>query len=123
LPGKIAVDGRIGFAGSKGGSPGKAVLKESAARDVGLVSLVMKGHTEIKKLRIEVRAEGVSKNETQARADAIKEALVAKGVEVDRIEAVGMGAGGSRVDFLIVQTAAAPKPAGPAGDAEAPQSP
>jgi hypothetical protein len=123
LPGKIAVDDRIGFAGSKGGSPGKAVLKESAARDVGLVSLVMKGHTEIKKLRIEVRAEGVSKNETQARADAIKEALVAKGVEAGRIEAVGMGAGGSRVDFLIVETAAAPKPAAPAGDAEAPKSP
>jgi hypothetical protein len=123
LPGKIAVDDRIGFGGSKGG---KAVLKESAARDVGLVALVMKGHPELKKLRIEVRAEGVSKNETQARADAIKEVLVSKGVAASRIEAVGMGSGGARVDFLITETAAAPKAPGGGGEApktEAPANP
>jgi hypothetical protein len=121
LPGKIAVDDRIGFAGSKGGPP---VLKESSARDVGLVALVMKGHAEIKKLRIEVRAEGVPKNETQARADVIKEALVAKGVEAGRIDAVGMGADGSRVDFLVVETAAAPKATAPAaGQPAAPPPP
>jgi hypothetical protein len=117
LPGKIAVDDRIGFAGSKGG---KAVLKDSSARNIGLVALVIKGHTEIKKVRIEVRAEGVSKNETQARADAIKEALVAKGVDPGRIEAVGMGEGGSRVDFLVAETAATPKAPAPA-PAPAPQ--
>ncbi len=72
----------------------------------------MKGHTEIKKLRIEVYAEGVSKNETQARADAIKETLVGRGVDAGRIDAVGMGGGGSRVDFLIADTAAAPKAPG-----------
>src|SRR5262249_12431199 len=104
LPGKITVDDRIAFAGAKGG---KAVLRETSPRDVGLVALVMKGHGEIKKLRIEVRAEGVSKNETQARADAIKEALVAKGVDASRIDAAGLGGGGARVDFLIVETAAA----------------
>ncbi len=115
LPGKITVDDRIAFGGSKSG---KAVLRDSSARNVNLVGLVMKGHADIKKLRIEVRAEGVSKNETQARADAIKETLVAKGVEASRIEAVGMGGGGSRVDFLVVETAAAPKApaqAAPAG--------
>src|SRR5882724_8859722 len=84
LPAKIAVDDRIAFGGSKAG---KAVLKDSSARNVGLVALVMKGHTEIKKLRVEVYAEGVSKNETQARADAIKEALVARGVDAGRVEA------------------------------------
>jgi OOP family OmpA-OmpF porin len=127
LPGKIAVDDRIAFGGSKSG---KAVLRESSLRNVNLVGLVMKGHTEIKKLRIEVRADGVSKNETQARADAIKEALVAKGVDAARLEAVGMGGGGSRVDFLIAEMAAAPKAPGqagaPAGDApktEAPAKP
>jgi hypothetical protein len=120
VPGNITVDERIGFGG--GTRNGKPVLKESAAKSVGLVALVLRGHTDIKKLRIEVRAEGVSKNETQARADAIKDALVAKGVDAGRIEAVGMGGGGSRVDFLIVETAAAPKPAagGEAPKTEAP---
>jgi hypothetical protein len=121
LPGKIAVDDRIGFGGSKSGKP---VLKDSSARNVNLVALVMKGHTEIKKLRIEVRAEGVSKNETQARADAIKELLVAKGVEAGRIEAAGMGGGGARVDFLVTETAAAPKAPGTgAGAPAAPAAP
>jgi len=122
LPGKIAVDDRIAFGGGRGG---KAVLKESSARNVGLVALVMKGHTEIKKLRVEVRADGVSKNETQARADAIKDTLVAKGVDAARIEAVGMGGGGSRIDFLVAETAAAPKAPGaaPGGDATKSQTP
>jgi OOP family OmpA-OmpF porin len=119
LPGKIEVDDRISFGGSKSG---KAILKETSARNVGLVALVMKGHTDIKKLRIEVRADGVSKNETQARADAIKELLVAKGVDAARIEAVGMG-GGSRVDFLITQLAAPPKAPGADSKPEAPATP
>ncbi len=116
---KIVVDDRIGFAGTKSG---KAVLRESSARNIGLVGLVMKGHTEIKKLRIEVHADGVSKNETQARADAIRDALVAKGVDAARIESVGAGGGGSRIDFLITATAA-PKPAQSAQPAAAPDAP
>jgi hypothetical protein len=73
----------------------------------------MKGHTEIKKLRIEVCAEGVLKTEALARTDAIKEALVGRGLDACRIESVGMGGGWSRVDFLIADTAAAPKAPGP----------
>jgi outer membrane protein OmpA-like peptidoglycan-associated protein len=115
--GKITVDDRIGFAG--GLKNGKPVLKESAAKSVGLVALVLKGHADIKKIRVEVHAEGVSKNETQARADAIKEALVAKGVDAARIEALGAGGGGARVDFIITEMAAPPKPAG----GEAPAAP
>jgi hypothetical protein len=113
LADKITVDDRIGFGG--GLKNGKPVLKESAAKSVALVALVLKGHADIKKLRIEVRAEGVSKNETQARADVIKDALVAKGVDAARLEAVGAGGGGARVDFIIVEMAAPPKPA--AGEA------
>jgi OmpA-OmpF porin, OOP family len=105
LPGRIAVDDRIGF-GTKAGKP---VLKESAVKSAGLVALVLKGHPEIKKLRIEVRADGVVKEETQLRANAIRDTLVAKGVDTARLEPVGMGGGGSRVDFLIDATAAAPK--------------
>jgi hypothetical protein len=113
--GKITVDDRIGFGG--GLKNGKPVLKESAAKSVGLVALVLKGHADIKKVRVEVRAEGVSKNETQARADAIKDALVAKGVDAARIEAVGAG-GGARVDFIITEMAAPPKPAAEAPAAQ-----
>jgi outer membrane protein OmpA-like peptidoglycan-associated protein len=115
VDGKITVDDRIGFAG--GLKNGKPVLKESAAKSVGLVALVLKGHADIKKLRVEVHAEGVSKNETQARADAIKDALVAKGVDAARIEAVGAG-GGARVDFIITEMAAPPKPAAEAPAAQ-----
>ncbi|HVZ75581.1 MAG TPA: hypothetical protein VHJ20_24580 [Polyangia bacterium] len=114
---RITVDDRIGF-GSRAGKP---VLKENSARNVGLVALVMKGHTEIKKLRIEVHADGVSKSEMQARAEAIKAALVSKGVEAGRIDAAGVDGGGSRVDFLIVPMPVAPK-ATPA-DTETPPAP
>jgi OOP family OmpA-OmpF porin len=117
LPGNITVDDRIGFAGGKS-KTGKPILKESSARDVNLVGLIMKGHTEITKLRIEVHAEGVSKVDTQARADAIKDALVAKGVAAARLEAVGAMGGGSHVDFIIVTTAAPKAPGQPADAAK-----
>ena len=43
----------------KGGAPSSA----TPASTLGLVALVMKGHPEIKKVRIEVYAEGISKDE------------------------------------------------------------
>ena len=61
----------------------------------------------------------MSKEETQARADVIKAALVSKRVDAGRIEAVGVGGGGARVDFLII---AAPPPPKPPTDAETPQA-
>jgi outer membrane protein OmpA-like peptidoglycan-associated protein len=103
-PTRIDVDERLGFSAQGG----KTVLRPSSLKTVGLVALVMKGHTEIKKLRIEVRADGVPKEETQRRAEAIRDALVAKGVAADRIVPAGMGGGASRVDFLV-ESAAAPK--------------
>jgi hypothetical protein len=86
---RITVDDRLGFT-TKGG---KAALRDASLRAVNLVALVVRGHADIKKLRVEVRSEGVPKEETQARADAVKAALVAKGVDAGRIEAVGMGGG------------------------------
>jgi OOP family OmpA-OmpF porin len=115
LPGRIAVDDRLAFT-TKAGKP---ALKESALKSVNLVALVMKGHIEIKKLRIEVRADGVTKEETQLRANALRDALVAKGVDAGRLEPVGMGGGGARVDFLIDATAAASKAAQTAAPADA----
>jgi OmpA-OmpF porin, OOP family len=115
-PGRIEVDERLAFS-TVGG---KTTLKPSALKAVGLVALVMKGHTEIKKLRVEVRADGATPAETQRRADAIRDALVAKGVEAARITPVGAGGGASRVDFLV-ESIVAPKGA-PAAPAAAPDA-
>jgi len=110
---RIELDERIGFA-TKGGKP---ELREAGMKMLNLVSLVMKGHTEIKKLHIEVHAEGISKEETQRRADLIRDVLVSKGVDTGRLVPMGMGnGGGARVDFVIeavAAPAAAPAKAAP----------
>jgi OOP family OmpA-OmpF porin len=90
---------------------GQTVLKEAAANAVGLVALVMKGHPEIRKLTIEVHADGVSKAETQHRAEIVRDALVHKGVDGARLIPVGGGAGGTSVSFTVTQKKT-PKPAG-----------
>ena len=113
--GKIEVDERIGFV-SRGG---KLVLSNESAKVVNDVALVMKGHPEIARLRIEVRTEGVPQVETQKRADTVRDFLISKGVDAARLDPVGLGAGASRIDFTIEaappvsQRPPAPKP--PAG--------
>lgn len=104
---KIESRERIGFAGSNLSSSGNLI--------VGLVALAMKGHTEIALLRVEVYADGMSKADTQARANTIVKALVAKGVAESRLKAVGMG-GGNKVELLIEQKADPNQKKAPAGD-------
>jgi len=120
---KIELDERVGFV-SKGG---KIQVRDSAQKFVNLVALIMKGHPEIAKVRIEVHAEGVPQSETQRRADALRDFLVGKGVDTSRLTPVGAGAGPSRVDFTIDKTAAKPAApasgAGPAPGAAAPETP
>jgi len=116
--GRIEVDERMGF-GSEGG---KAVLKSNARQAVGLVAMVLRGHADLQKVRIEVYAEGVTKEETQRRAEAVRDALVGLGVEAARLVPVGQGPGSPRVDFLIESTKPAPK-AAPAAAPDAPASP
>ncbi len=117
--GQIDVDERIAFV-ARGG---KTELKGNAAAALGLVALILKGHPEIKKLRIEVRAEGVVKEETQRRAELIRDALAAKGIDPGRLAPLGMGSGTARVDFLIESLAATPKPGQITGPAEGQKSP
>jgi hypothetical protein len=119
---RIELDEKVGFV-SRGG---KLQLKDSSAKFVNLVAMVMKGHPEIAKVRIEVRAEGVPQSETQKRAEVVRDFLVGKGVDAARLTPVGAGAGPSRVEFLVDTTAAqpdgakAPAPAAPADGAPAP---
>jgi hypothetical protein len=115
---RIEVDERIGFS-SHGG---KIIVRDASAKVLNAVALVMKGHTEIGRLRIEVRAEGVPQTETQRRAEAVRDFLVGKGVDTARLVPAGMGAGGSRVDFLIDASAppTPPVPKPTSAPAEAP---
>jgi OmpA-OmpF porin, OOP family len=121
--GRIEVDERIGFVGHGG----KLALSATSAKVVNDVALVMKGHPEITRLKIEVKTPGVPLLETQKRAEAVRDFLVSKGVDAGRLDPVGLGAGPTRIDFTIEATAPAPgtppaaTPAGapttPAGDA------
>src|SRR5450631_2226741 len=127
--GKIEVDEKLGFVSHAS----RVTLRESSAKVVNDVALVMKGHPEIVKLRIEVYAPGVPKAETQKRADALGDFLIGKGVDGGRIEAVGQGAGATRIDFNIkigeppkpgaATPPATPAPTTPAAPAPAPAAP
>ena len=72
---RIDLDERVGFV-SRGG---KLQIKDSSAKFVNLVALIMKGHPEIAKVRIEVHAEGVGQPETQKRAETVRDFLVEQG--------------------------------------------
>ncbi|HEY4395928.1 MAG TPA: thrombospondin type 3 repeat-containing protein, partial [Polyangia bacterium] len=117
--GKLEVDPKLGFTSHKG----QTALRDASAPVANDIALVMKGHPEIVKLKIELYAPGVPKTETQKRADALKEFLVGKGVDAGRIEAIGMGAGAIRIDFTTTigeppkPGAGTAKPAAPAGAA------
>jgi hypothetical protein len=119
--GRIEVVPKIGFV-SHGG---KQQLKDTAAKAVFDVALAMKGHPEIKRVRIEVHAEAGGRDETQRRAEVIRDYLVSQGVDAARLVPVGAGSGASQVDFIIdnAAPAPAPKPASPGAPAAAPAAP
>jgi outer membrane protein OmpA-like peptidoglycan-associated protein len=107
VDGKIELDERIGFS-SRGG---KMMIKEGSTKALNLVALLLKGHAELTKVRIEVHAEGITKEDTQRRADTVRDFLVSKGVAADRLTPVGLGPGSPRVEFVVDSTPAAPAPA------------
>ena len=113
---RIELDERVGFV-SRGG---KLQVKDGSAKFLNLVAMIMKGHPEIAKVRIDVHAEGVPQSETQRRADAVRDFLVGKGVDTARLTPVGAGAGPSRVDFMIDTTPAKPAAPAPTGGAPTP---
>lgn len=94
---EIELKERIAFKGAALAAPGQVI--------VNLVSLVLKGHAELSLVRIEVTA--ATDAEASGRAEEIKNALVAKGVEQARLKTLGKVGKGS-VQFIIETKAAAP---------------
>ncbi len=101
----IDVRERIGF-GPAGGKSGLSTGGTAVAR---MVAQALRGQFEIAKVRIEVWATGVAKEETQDRANAIVKALVGFGIDPGRLRGVGMGSGPMRIDFVIEHKAAPKK--------------
>jgi OOP family OmpA-OmpF porin len=114
---RIELDERLGFS-MRGG---KSELRDAGVNALELVALVLKGHTEIKKVRIEVHAVGISKDEMLRRANLVRDALVKKGIDASRLTPLAVDSGaGARVDFIIEPLTPAAKPgakAAPAGAA------
>jgi hypothetical protein len=115
---RIELEERIGFS-MKGGH---SELRDAGINALGLVALVLKGHPELKKVRIEVHSVGISKEEMQYRANIVRDALVKRGIEAARLTPLAVDTGGgARVDFIIEAAApAAAKPGAKAAPAPAP---
>jgi OOP family OmpA-OmpF porin len=107
---KIEVRDRINFTSSGG----KVTVAPASATVMKLVSMVLKGHSEITMARIEVTAE----REAEGRAAAVQAALVANGVEATRLKTESK-AGTSKVE-IVVETRAEPRKPAPAAAPAAP---
>ena len=83
------------------GAGGKPQLTMNGNLMLALVARVLKGHVEISMVRIEVHGKDASREVTQERGEVVRAALVKNGYDAGRLKVVGLGAGPSRVDFII----------------------
>ena len=102
---------RINF----GGTPEAPTLTPAAQTLLNLVALVIKGHSDIATVTVEVHGDGGAAPNTQPRADAIAAFLTSKGVAANRLKAVGAGEGGNKVQFLVEKRAKKGAPTAPTG--------
>jgi hypothetical protein len=102
---RIELRDRIAFSAAGG----KQQLTGAGNTVVNLVAMVLRGHTELTKVRVEASADNGAV--AQQRAEAIVAALVAKEVDAKRLTAVGK-TGSNRVEFVI-ESQAAPRKSSP----------
>ena len=85
----------------RAGRDGKPVLTMNSRMMVALVAGLLKAHTDVSRVRIEVYGEDQTKEATRERGEVVKSALVAAGVDAGRLEVAGLGTGRDRVDFVV----------------------
>jgi hypothetical protein len=88
--------------------PGQTELSPGGLGIVKLVAMVMRGHTELARVRIDVRADGVTEATMRGRVQEVAKTLAAHGVDAKRLKLGNVSAGSSRVQFII-ESRVAPK--------------
>jgi hypothetical protein len=88
--------------------PGQTDLSPQGVSIVKLVAMVMRGHTELGRVRIDVRADGVTEATMRGRAQEVLKTLSAHGVDAKRLKLGNVSSGSSRVQFII-ESRIAPK--------------
>jgi hypothetical protein len=68
---------------------------------VALIARVLKGHSEVTKVRIDVQGKDASKELTQERGEAVRSALIKAGIDEQRLKVAGLGPGPNRVELII----------------------
>jgi len=105
--------------------PGQTELSPAGLSIVKLVAMVMRGHTELARVRIDVRADGVTEDTMRGRAQEVAKALTAHGVDAKRLKLGNVSSGSGRVQFII-ESRSAPrniKARFPAAPQTAPETP
>jgi hypothetical protein len=87
---------------------GQTQLSPASHAILKLVAMVLRGHTELARVRIDVRAEGVGEATMKGRAQEVIKALSSMGVDSKRLKTGTVSGGGSRVQFVI-ENRVAPK--------------
>jgi OmpA-OmpF porin, OOP family len=92
--GRIEPAGEISFT--------KTTLAPDAFPLLDSVARALKAHAEIEQLRIEARTAGSDLELSQRRAEAVREYLIARGIDPGLLVARGLGGGeADRVDFVF----------------------
>jgi OmpA-OmpF porin, OOP family len=111
---------------------GQTELSPAGLSIAKLVAMVMRGHGELARVRVDVRADGVSEATLRGRAQAVIKVLSTHGVDGKRLKVGNVTTGSGRVQFIIENRTApknlrppmptVPSPEPPAPPAQTPQA-